>query len=192
MTTTNKISLPINWVKNINQLNLTKEQKKLEHFLRSASLTYFLECHYKTVKAQILNLTECYVAKISFDEIKNSIHSFIKAPFYQREIFLCADNHPKIWAESLCSTESDFWCTFFNCGETPLGHLLFNKDLLIERSEFNYAWLTKQQLPICLHPFLSDKIPRLIARQSFFTHAKKEAFSLTEVFLLDEFCELKY
>lgn len=144
--------------------------------LTSASLTQWLERDHNSVSAAILNLGTIKCSTLAMP--KNAI----AAPFFQRVIFLCADEKPKVWAESLCVATDDFWRSYLDCGSMPIGKKLFQKNNGITRSEFCYAKLTKKEAPCVLWPFFTAQQPELWARHSYFYH-KNQPLSLTEVFL---------
>lgn len=58
---------------------------------------------------------------------------------YGREVLLCLNDIPVVWARSVCSPQSANWRDVLNCGTRPLGARLFDGSLPLQRTPFDYA-----------------------------------------------------
>lgn len=59
---------------------------------------------------------------------------------YSREVYLCLQGIPVIWARSVCPLQAQQWQDNMNCGTQPLGSRLYQ--LPQSRSAFEFACLT--------------------------------------------------
>lgn len=59
---------------------------------------------------------------------------------YGREVVLCLDEVPVVWARSVCAAQADHWRTLIDCGTQPLGARLFDGSLPLQRTTFEYAY----------------------------------------------------
>lgn len=92
-----------------------------------------------------------------------------------RDVFLCLDGSPVVWARSQCPPDSAFWRGILNCGTRPLGEMLFGGGIAgLHRSTLQYACPVPAAVPQAPSAFL--------ARRSFFTH-QGETLALAECFL---------
>ena len=103
---------------------------------------------------------------------------------WSREVFLCADGRPVVFAHSACATPHlrGAWSALHNLGNRPLGALLFSHPLVV-RQPLHYKVLRSG------HPLyrratalLSDPPQRLWARRSLF-YLHDAPLLVTEVFL---------
>ncbi|MFA6969943.1 MAG: chorismate lyase [Gallionella sp.] len=103
---------------------------------------------------------------------------------WSREVFLCADDRPVVFAHSTCAARElrGAWRAVQNLGNKPLGALLFSHPL-ISRQPLHYKALHAH------HPLyrraasiLSDPPDRLWARRSLF-YLHNAPLLVTEVFL---------
>lgn len=92
-----------------------------------------------------------------------------------RDVFLCLDGTPVVWARSQCPPDSAFWHGILDCGTRPLGEMLFGGGIAgLQRSPLQYA---------CPVPAAVPQAPSaLLARRSFFTH-QGQTLALAECFL---------
>lgn len=60
-------------------------------------------------------------------------------PLHGREVLLCLDDVPVVWARSVCAAASPQWRDLLDCGTQPLGARLFGHDLPLQRTAFEYA-----------------------------------------------------
>lgn len=58
---------------------------------------------------------------------------------YGREVVLCLDDVPVVWARSVCVANAQQWRDLLNCGTRPLGERLFDHSLPLRRTPFDYA-----------------------------------------------------
>ncbi len=70
------------------------------------------------------------------------------APVYGREVCLCLDEVPVVWARSVCAPQAAAWRTVLDCGERPLGERLFDGTLPLQRSGFDYAQARWTNCPV--------------------------------------------
>ena len=96
-------------------------------------------------------------------------------PLHGREVLLCLDDVPVVWARSMCAAASPEWRLLLDCGTRPLGERLFDGSLPVQRSPFEFALLDK-----AVPGSGADK--GLPARRSFFT-LQGETLGLVECFL---------
>lgn len=103
---------------------------------------------------------------------------------WSREVFLCADDRPVVFAHSACAARDlrGAWQAVRNLGSKPLGALLFSHPLIF-RQPLHYKALNAQ------HPLfrraavvLSEPPDRLWARRSLF-YLHGAPLLVTEVFL---------
>ena len=100
--------------------------------------------------------------------------------WFARDVLLCLNDVPVVWARSMCAASSQEWRLLLDCGTRPLGERLFDGSLPVQRSPFEFALLDKA-VPG------SGAGQGLLARRSFFT-LQGETLGLAECFLpaLDE------
>ena len=58
---------------------------------------------------------------------------------YGREVLLCLDNTPVVWARSVCAPEAANWREVLDCGTQSLGARLFDGSLPLQRTPFDYT-----------------------------------------------------
>lgn len=95
--------------------------------------------------------------------------------WFARDVLLCLNDVPVVWARSMCAAASQEWRLLLDCGTRPLGERLFDGSLPVQRSPFEFALLDKA-VPG------SGAAERLPARRSFFT-MQGETLGLVECFL---------
>ena len=95
--------------------------------------------------------------------------------WFARDVLLCLNDVPVVWARSMCAAASQQWRLLLDCGTRPLGERLFDGSLPVQRSPFEFALLDKA-VPG------SGAAERLPARRSFFT-MQGETLGLVECFL---------
>lgn len=105
---------------------------------------------------------------------------------WSREVYLCADGKPVVFAHSACAGLGGAWHALRALGNRPLGALLFSHPQVI-RLPLHYQALHPH------HPLyrrataqLPEPPPRLWARRSLF-YLHNEALLVTEVFLPEIF-----
>lgn len=103
---------------------------------------------------------------------------------WSREVFLCADDQPVVFAHSACAASAlrGAWSALRGLGSKPLGALLFSHPLVL-RQPLHYKVLRSH------HPLyrratalLSDAPDRLLARRSLF-YLNNSPLLVTEAFL---------
>ncbi len=101
---------------------------------------------------------------------------------WSREVFLCADDQPVVFAHSACAGLRGAWQSVRHLGNKPLGAVLFSHPL-ISRQPLHYKALNAHHpLYRCAAGVLSDPPGRLWARRSLF-YLHNEPLLVTEVFL---------
>ena len=95
--------------------------------------------------------------------------------WFARDVLLCLNDVPVVWARSMCAAASPEWRLLLDCGTRPLGERLFDGSLPVQRSPFEFALLDK-----AVPGSGADK--GLPARRSFFT-LQGETLGLVECFL---------
>lgn len=96
--------------------------------------------------------------------------------WFARDVLLCLDDTPVVWARSLCAASASEWRNMLDCGTRPLGERLFDGSLPLIRSPFEYAFLKDACV---LSGFDGEAV---LARRSLFDwHGKK--LGLAECFL---------
>ncbi|MDO5638490.1 MAG: chorismate lyase [Neisseria sp.] len=99
-----------------------------------------------------------------------------EAGWFSRDVLLCLDDEPVVWARSQCAVSACGWRDLLDCGTRPLGERLFDGSLPLERSAFEYAALDG-------HTRLAGfDGAALAARRSFFS-LHGEDLGLVECFL---------
>ena len=105
---------------------------------------------------------------------------------WSREVFLCADDTPVVFAHSACAAEnlSGAWQDLRGIGNSPLGALLFSHPR-IDRRPLHYKTLRRHHpLFIRAAAGLDNPPDRLWARRSLF-YLYNAPLLVTEVFLPD-------
>ena len=59
---------------------------------------------------------------------------------FMRDVLLCLDDEPVVWARSRCAVDDAVWQAILNCGTQPLGERLFDGSLALSRTPFEYAF----------------------------------------------------
>ncbi|MCS4532784.1 chorismate--pyruvate lyase family protein [Neisseria montereyensis] len=95
---------------------------------------------------------------------------------FGRDVLLCLNDIPVVWARSLCAADAQNWRNLLDCGTRPLGERLFDGSLPLTRSAFEYAILPET------YRFNGFEKPSFLARRSFFD-LQGERLGLTECFL---------
>ena len=93
---------------------------------------------------QLLHLGETH-----FDELfgGDGVSAFagdtaLSSTFFARDVLLCLDNTPVVWARSFCRADAHAWQQVLNCGTRPLGEILFDDAFPLSRSAFEYTRLS--------------------------------------------------
>lgn len=140
--------------------------------MRAQSLTAALRRLDADFSVRLLHLgTACFDPLFS-DGLKPQ-----QAPaWFARDVLLCLDGTPVVWARSLCAATSARWRTLLDCGTRPLGERLFDGSLPLVRSPFEYAALPPH------YPLAGFNGSAAAARRSLFDwHGEK--LGLAECFL---------
>ena len=143
------------------------EIRNYKQLLTIQSLTQGLESLNASFSVKLLYLGE---------QKNNSFHADV---IFTRQVHLCLNNAPVVWAESICDVKSMFWRDYLNCGTQALGRKLFDHGNKIYRSPFKYRLFTPDQLPLAL---VGQNCQTIIARSSDFMF-ENEQLCLTEYFL---------
>lgn len=98
--------------------------------------------------------------------------------WFARDVLLCLNSMPVVWARSMCHGNADKWSALLDCGSQPLGERLFDGSLPLSRSPFEYTDISPAALPQGL---VSQMV---LARRSFFDW-EGQALGLVECFLPD-------
>ena len=61
-----------------------------------------------------------------------------ETPVFRRDVLLCLDDTPVVWARSVCAPDS-LWREILDCGTRPLGERLFDGSLPLTRTPFEFA-----------------------------------------------------
>ena len=90
-----------------------------------------------------------YLGETGFDQLFGgdgvsafTVDSASSSVFFARDVLLCLDNIPVVWARSFCRADAHAWHKVLNCGTRPLGEILFNDSFPLSRSAFEYARLS--------------------------------------------------
>ncbi|QEY26829.1 chorismate--pyruvate lyase family protein [Neisseria zalophi] len=95
---------------------------------------------------------------------------------FGRDVLLCLNDIPIVWARSLCAADACVWRELLDCGTRPLGERLFDGSLPLTRSTFEYAILPDT------YRFNGCEEQSFLARRSFFD-LQNERLGLVECFL---------
>lgn len=103
---------------------------------------------------------------------------------WSREVFLCADEHPVVFAHSACATKNlrGVWSAVRDFGNKPLGALLFSHPQVIRRPLHYKALHAHHPLYRRAAMVLPNPPDRLWARRSLF-YLKNAPLLVTEIFL---------
>jgi chorismate--pyruvate lyase len=101
---------------------------------------------------------------------------------WSREVFLCADDQPVVFAHSACAGLRGAWQSVRHLGNKPLGAVLFSHPLISRRPLHYKALHAHHPLYRRAAGVLSDPPGRLWARRSLF-YLHNEPLLVTEVFL---------
>ncbi|MDO5058638.1 MAG: chorismate lyase [Neisseria sp.] len=99
---------------------------------------------------------------------------------FTREVLLCLDGKPVIWARSLCAENSLFWRGLLDCGTQPLGERLFDGSLGVTRTPIEYAAGVPLGVDDAAERYFQTAFA---ARRSVFVHGNGETLGLVECFL---------
>lgn len=94
--------------------------------------------------------------------------------YFCRDVELCLNGEPVVWARSQCLPSSGYWRQMLDCGSRPLGDRLFAESADWQRSPLEFAALEGIPLPSVQNAQL--------ARRSFFQR-QNETLGLVECFL---------
>lgn len=117
------------------ELNLSAKQRDL---LCQQSLTRALKALDAVFSVKLLYLGES-AADVWLSDVVGQERGFV------RDVLLCLDDEPVVWARSRCAWEDTTWREILNCGTQPLGERLFDGSLALTRSPFEYTWLQSEQ-----------------------------------------------
>ena len=102
---------------------------------------------YKVINPFSLQLL--YLGETGFDQLFGgdgvsafTVDSASSSVFFARDVLLCLDNIPVVWARSFCRADAHAWHKVLNCGTRPLGEILFDDAFPLSRSAFEYARLS--------------------------------------------------
>ena len=139
-----------------------------ERIAAAPSLTAALRALPHTFTVRLLHLGEAEASPLLGD-------TFTAAPPFCRDVYLCLDGIPAVWARSQCPPDSAFWRGILDCGTRPLGEMLFGGGIAgLHRSPLKYARPAPTSVTQAPTAFL--------ARRSFFTH-QGQTLALAECFL---------
>ncbi|MBF0804526.1 MULTISPECIES: chorismate lyase [Neisseria] len=96
--------------------------------------------------------------------------------WFARDVLLCLNGKPVVWARSLCRQTSANWRSLLDCGTRPLGERLFDGSLPLTRSPFEYTALPPR------YPLAGFDGYAVAARRSLFRW-QGETLGLAECFL---------
>lgn len=161
--------------------NLLLDAKEYTPWLRDeGSLTRRIQQRCKVFTVRPLRSS---LARVAYDE--SALLGFPPDRYaFSREVFLCADGKPVVFAHSTCAREHlrGAWSTVRGLGNRSLGTLLFAHPL-IERQPLHYKALRSHHPLYKSASAILDEIPeRLWARRSLF-HLHGAPLLVTEVFL---------
>lgn len=155
--------------------------------LRASSLTAALRALGAEFSVRLLHLGEVALPADEADSLTLAARKG-KAPscVFGREVVLCLDNTPVVWARSVCAPEAMGWRGILDCGTRPLGERLFDGSLKLTRTPFEFAQVSPQPGRAADFAPLETALP---ARRSRF-ELNHESLWLTECFLptLAQFC----
>ena len=97
---------------------------------------------------------------------------------FARDVLLCLDDEPVVWARSFCLAQDVFWRQMLDCGTQPLGARLFDGSLPLYRTPFTYTSAD----PSDALPLYGHSGHAFAARRSAFTH-QQSVLGLVECFL---------
>ncbi len=105
---------------------------------------------------------------------------------WSREVFLCADEQPVVFAHSACAAGElrGAWSALRGLGSKPLGALLFSHPLVVRQPLYYKVLRSHHPLYRRAAALLSEAPDRLLARRSLF-YLNNYPLLVTEVFLPD-------
>ncbi|KPN73273.1 chorismate lyase [Neisseria sp. 74A18] len=140
--------------------------------MQAQSLTTALRSIHSDFSVRLLHLGEhSFDQAFSDDLISDGADSW-----FARDVLLCLNGIPVVWARSMCKSDAGNWRGLLDCGTRPLGEKLFDGSLPLTRSCFEYAAVQPDRT---LHGFDGAAFA---ARRSFFSW-QREILGLTEYFL---------
>ena len=117
------------------ELNLSAKKRI---FLCQQSLTRALKALDAVFSVKILYLGES-TADEWLSDVLGQERGFV------RDVLLCLNDEPVVWARSRCAWNDMVWRDILNCGNQPLGERLFDGSLALSRSSFEYTLLNMEQ-----------------------------------------------
>lgn len=118
-----------------------------------------------------------YLGNVGFDPVfAGGLQEQGKNNWFARDVLLCLNGTPVVWARSMCHEGADRWSALLDCGTQPLGERLFDGSLPLIRTSFEYASIPPARLP-------QDLVAQeVLARRSFFDW-EGQTLGLAECFL---------
>ena len=149
---------------------------KLTALLEAQSLTAALRRLDAVFSVRLLHLGETGFDRLFEGEgVWQQLAPAAPMSYFARDVLLCLNDTPVVWARSLCRADAVVWRNLLNCGTRPLGELLFDGTLPLTRSPFEYTVSGSAALAGCHSPTLA-------ARRSAFTLEGRH-LGLIEAFL---------
>lgn len=140
--------------------------------MQAQSLTAALSNLNAVFSVNLLYLGSCGFDRLFSDGLKKDR----KQNWFARDVLLCLDGEPVVWARSLCRQTSANWLGLLDCGTRPLGERLFDGSLPLTRSPFEYTALPPH------YPLAGFDGRAPVARRSLFNW-QGETLGLAECFL---------
>lgn len=127
---------PMNtWLSAHHDFVLNDNTNYLASILQAIPLTLALKALHSTFHVELMYVGESVIRDDEASFFSNRIA-------YSREVLLCLNQEPVVWARSVCALENKEWQTIMQCGTQPLGMRLY--ELPLQRTEFECAYLSPQ------------------------------------------------
>ncbi len=140
--------------------------------MQAQSLTAALRGLNAAFSVRLLHLGSSGFDRLFSDGLQNSETQ----NWFARDVLLCLNGEPVVWARSLCRQTSSNWLDLLDCGTRPLGERLFDGSLPLTRSPFEYTALPPH------YPLAGFDGHASVARRSLFNW-QGETLGLAECFL---------
>lgn len=169
---TGNMNNPLIWQPQLPETVLHSVSENAALLMQAQSLTAALRNTNHAFSVRLLRLGED-----SFDPaFSDGLNPNNTDKWFSRDVLLCLNQTPVVWARSICRADADNWCGLLDCGTRPLGEKLFDGSLPLTRSPFEYTSPSQQ------HRLPGFDGHAFAARRSFFSW-QQETLGLAEYFL---------
>lgn len=171
----NNMNNQLIWQHQLPETVLQIVSKEAASLMQAQSLTAALRSIDAVFSVRLLHL-----GGNSFDYVfSDGLPSEKNNTWFCRDVLLCLNDTPVVWARSMCRSDAANWLSLLDCGTRPLGEKLFDGSLPLTRSRFEYT-VPKSEKSNCEPDNFNGSA--FVVRRSFFTWQQTQ-LGLAEYFL---------